>query len=165
MRETKKSLWMSKFGVKQIIIFILGMLTFAIGSWIISTFIFVERPYREGIIEDWDQICLWQDQDGIYVAISPKGCFSTTCTHPKLQASTAIVDLQNQKIQLDARFVLVKTSRFPLPCADNCLGGNVQFKLNNLIPNDYEVLFGDEKVGEVNIFSGRPTPKQCFEKT
>ena len=61
--------------------------------------------------------------------------------------------------------MLVKTSRFPLPCADNCLGGNVQFKLNNLIPNDYEVLFGDEKVGEVNIFSGRPTPKQCFEKT
>jgi hypothetical protein len=165
MSETKKNNWLPKYGVKKIFIFILGMLTFAVGFWILSTFIFVERPDKDGIIEDWDQICLWQDLDGIYIAISPKGCFSTTCTNPKLQASTAIVDLQNQKIQLDAHFVLIKTSRFPLPCAENCQGGNVQFKLNNLIPNDYEVLFGNEKVGEVNIFSGRPTPKQCFEKT
>ena len=164
MRETENSNRMSKYRVKQIIIFILGMLTFAVGSWIFSTFIFIDRPDREGIIEDWDQICIWQDQDGIYVTISPQGCFSTTCTETHLQTSTAIVDLQTQKIQLDARFVLAKTSRFPLPCAENCQGGNAQFKLDNLLPNDYEVSFGNEKVGVVNIFSGRVTPKQCFEK-
>ena len=78
MRETENSNRMSKYRVKQIIIFILGMLTFAVGSWIFSTFIFIDRPDREGIIEDWDQICIWQDQDGIYVTISPQGCFSTT---------------------------------------------------------------------------------------
>ena len=163
MRDTKKNKWISKYGVNRIIFFILGMLTFAIGSWFLSTFIFVERPVKEGIIEDWDQICLWQDTDGIYIVISPKGCYSSTCTRTQLQTSTAIVDLQNQEIQLDARFVLTNTSRFPLPCADNCLGGNTQFKLDNLIPNDYEVTFRSEKVGEVKIFSGRTTPRQCFE--
>ena len=164
MKEREKQNQMSKLRLKYILVFILGMLTFAAGSWIFSTFIFVERPNNEGIIEDWDEICFRQDPDGIYVTISPKGCYSTTCTSPKLQTSTAVVDLQNQKIQLDARFVLVKTSRFPLPCADNCLGGNLQFKLDNLLPNDYEVTFSNEKVGEVKIFSGRTTPRQCFEK-
>ena len=155
---------MSKFRTYYIIIFILGMLSFAIGSWLWSTFIFVERPVRGGIIEDWDRICFRQDPDGIYVTISPQGCYSTSCTSPKLQSSTAVIDLQNQKIRLDASFVLVKTSRFPLPCIENCLGGNVQFKLDQLIPNDYEVWFRQDKVGEVKIFSGRPTPLQCFEK-
>ena len=155
---------MSKFRLNQIIIFILGMMTFAIGSWFISTFIFVERPDKNSTIEDWDQICFRQDPDGIYVTISPQGCYSTSCTSPKLQSSTAVIDLQNQKIRLDASFLLVKTSRFPLPCIENCLGGNVQFKLDQLIPNDYEVWFRQDKVGEVKIFSGRPTPRQCFEK-
>lgn len=155
---------MLKHRANHVFIFILGMLTFAVGSWLLSTFIFVERPVKNGVIEDWDQICFRQDQDGIYVTISPKGCYSTSCTSPKLQASTAVIDLQNQKIQLDARFVLVKTSRFPLPCAENCLGGDVQFKLDQLIPNDYEVWFRQDKVGEVKIFSGRPTPLQCFKK-
>ena len=154
---------MSKYSAKQILIFILGMLTFAVGSWILSTFIFVERPSQEGIIQDWDQICFWQDQSGIYAVISPQGCFSTNCTETRSQTSTAIVDLQTQKIQLDARFVLAKTSSFPLPCAENCLGGNVQFKLDNLLPNDYEVSFGNLKIGVVNIFSGREIPRQCFE--
>ena len=152
------------FRGRSIFIFILGMLTFAVGYFILTTFIFVERPDQSGIIEDWDQICFWQDRDGIYVMISPKGCYSTSCTSPKLQTSTAIVDLQNQEIKLDGRFVIAKTSRFPLPCAENCLGGNVQFKLDQLIPNDYEVWFRDEKVGDLNVFSGRPTPRQCFEK-
>jgi hypothetical protein len=155
---------MLKHRASHVFIFILGMLTFAVGSWLWLTFIFVERPVKGGIIEDWDQICFRRDQDGIYVTISPQGCYSTTCTSPKLQASTAVIDLQNQKIQLDARFVLVKTSRFPLPCTENCLGGDVQFKLDQLIPNDYEVWFRKDKVGEVKIFSGRPTPRQCFEK-
>lgn len=155
---------MARLKGRTIIVFILGMLTFAIGSWFLSTFIFVERPVKDGIIEDWDQICFRQDQDGITVAISPQGCYSTSCTSAKLQTSSAVIDLQNQKIQLDARFVLVKTSRFPLPCIENCLGGNVQFKLDRLVPNDYEVWFRGVKVGQVKIFSGRPTPRQCFEK-
>ena len=155
---------MARLKGRNIIAFILGMLTFAIGSWFFSIFILVERPVKNGIIEDWDQICFRQDQDGITVAISPQGCYSTSCTSAKLQTSSAVIDLQNQKIQLDARFVLVKTSRFPLPCIENCLGGNVQFKLDRLVPNDYEVWFRGVKVGQVKIFSGRPTPRQCFEK-
>jgi hypothetical protein len=99
-------------------------------------------------------------------AVSPKGCFSTTCTRPTLQAGTAIFDRQERLIRLETRFVLVETSRFPLPCIENCAGGGtVQFKLGNLIPNDYEVWFREKKVGELKIFSGRPTPRQCFENT
>lgn len=157
---------MLKHRAKFAIIFILGMLTFAVGSFLLSTFIIVDRPTKDGIIEDWEQICFWPDVDGLYASISPKGCYSTSCTSPKLQAGTAIVDVQNQKIQLEARFILVTTSRFPLPCIDNCLGGGVvQFKLEPLLPNDYEVWFGNEKVGELMIFSGRPTPRQCFENS
>ena len=155
---------MLKFRARYAFIFILGMLTFAIGYWSLSTFVIAERPVQDGIIEDWDQICFWQDLDGIYTSISPKGCYSTSCTSAKFQTSTAVIDLQNQQIQLDARFGLVKTSRFPLPCTENCLGGNLQFKIEGLVPNDYEVWFRQDKVGEVKIFSGRPTPRQCFEK-
>ena len=149
---------------RSIFAFILGMLTFAVGYFFVSTFIIVERPMKDGIIEDWGQICFWSDLDGLYADISPKGCYSTSCTRTKLQTGTAVVDVQNRKVQLEARFVLVKTSRFPLPCIDNCEGGGiVQFKLDPLIPNDYEVWFKDEYVGELMIFSGRPTPRQCFE--
>lgn len=155
---------MTRLKARSILVFILGMMTFAIGSWFLSTFIFVERPAKGGIIEDWDQICFRQDPDGIYITISPQGCYSTSCTSPKLQTTTAIVDLQNQTIQLDAHFVLSAASRFPLPCIENCIGGDFQFRLDSLIPNDYQVLFRGDKVGEVRIFSGRPTPRQCFEK-
>jgi hypothetical protein len=155
---------MLKRRAKFVIVFILGMLTFAVGSFLVSTFIIVERPTKNGIIEDWEQICFWPDVDGLYASISPKGCYSTSCTLPKLQSGTAIVDIQSRKIQLDTRFLLVKTSRFPLPCIDNCSGGGtVQFKLEPLLPNDYEVWFQDERVGKLMIFSGRPTPRQCFE--
>ena len=156
---------MSKLRASHVCVFILGMLTFAIGYWLLTTFIFVERPDKNGIIEDWDEICFWPDEGGLYLSISPKGCFSTTCTSPKLQTGTAVVDLQNKKIELGSRFILVNTSRFPLPCIDNCSGGTLQFILEPLIPNDYEVWFNDEKVGNLNIFSGRPTPRQCFNKT
>jgi len=150
--------------LKKILVFFLGMTTFAIGSFIVSTFIFVERPTMDGIIEDWEQICFWPGESGIYAAVSPKGCYSSTCTRPTLRAGTAVVDEQDDKIQLETRFVLVETSRFPLPCIENCAGGGtVQFKLGDLTPNDYEVWFRDEKVGELMIFSGRPTPRQCFE--
>ena len=155
---------MMKFNVKTIIVFVLGMLTFALGAFIVNTFFLPTRPEEGGIIEDWEQICLWQDMDGIYLSVSPKGCYSTTCTQIKQQVGTATLDLQNQEIHLNARFVLLETSRFPLPCAQNCLGGgSVQFKLDQLIPNDYTLWFLDQKVGEVNIFSGRTTPRQCFK--
>lgn len=149
---------------RSIIVFILGMLTFAIGYFIVSTFIIVERPMKDGIIEDWGQICFWSHVGNLYADVSPKGCYSTTCTSSKLQAGTAVVDIQTRKIQLETRFILVKASRFPLPCIDNCEGGGiVQFKLDPLIPNDYEVWFRDKKVGTLTIFSGKPTPLQCFD--
>ena len=117
-----------------------------------------------GIIEEWERICFWPDTDGITAAVSPKGCYSTSCTRPKLQTGTAIVDKQAYKIHIKTRFVLVDTSRFPLPCSENCAGGGtVQLKLGDLIPNDYEVWFRDKKVGEIMIFSGKPTPRQCLE--
>jgi hypothetical protein len=148
---------------RYILMLILGMLTFAVGTFFVTTFILVERPVQEGAIENWDQICFWPDLDGIYLAISPRGCFSTSCTRPKLQTGTAIVDIQNREIQLEARFVLVRTSRFPLPCLENCSGGTVQFKLGPLLPNEYEVWFKGKRVGDLTVFSGRPTPRQCFE--
>ena len=151
-------------GLKTILVFILGMLTFAVGFFIVTTFIIVERPSMDGIVDDWEQICFWPDVGGVYAAVSPKGCYSTTCTRPTLQSGTAIVDLQEYKIQLETRFVLVETSRFPLPCIENCAGGGtVQFRLGDLIPNDYEVWFREIKVGELMIYSGRLTPRQCFE--
>jgi hypothetical protein len=155
---------MNRQRLKTISVFIFGMLTFAIGYFVVTIFILVERPSPEGIIEDWERICFRPDQGGIYATISPKGCYSSTCTRPMYQAGTAIVDVQDQKIQLESRFVLVEASRFPLPCTENCDGGgSVIFILDELLPNDYEVWFKDEKVGELDIFSGRPTQQQCFE--
>jgi hypothetical protein len=157
---------MLKSIAKSVLIFILGMITFAIGSFVVTNSWKPENPVQDGIIENWGQICFWPDVDGLYASVSPKGCYSTSCTHPKLQTGTAIVDVQNRKIQLDARFVLVNASRFPVPCTDNCNGGGtVQFKLEPLIPEKYEVWFKDEQVGELMIFSGRPTLRQCFENT
>ena len=151
---------------KSVLLFILGMLTFAVAAFIGNTFLKAEKPIQDGSIEDWGQICFWPDVDGLYASVSPQGCYSTSCTRPKLQTGTAIVDVQNRTIQFETHFVLVQTSRFPFPCVDNCSGGgSVQFKLDPVIPNDYEVWFGDLKVGEVNIISGRTTPRQCFENT
>lgn len=156
---------MSKLDTKSIIIFILGMVTFAIGALLVNIFIHVERPQESSIIEDWEQICLWQDVDGIYLSISPQGCYSSSCTQIKQQVGTAMLDLQNEEIFLDAHFVLLETTRFPLPCTDNCSGGGrVQFKFDQLVPNDYTLWFRDQKVGKVNIFSGKTTPRQCFNK-
>ncbi len=150
--------------MKNILLLILGMLIFAVGSFIVSTFIFVERPAKDGLIEDWEQICFWSDIGGLFASVSPKGCYSTSCTIPKLQAGTAIVDVQQSKIQIETSFVLVETSRYPLPCIENCAGGGtVQFHLGDLIPNDYAVWFRDDEVGRLMIYSGRPTPRQCME--
>jgi hypothetical protein len=152
-----------KFRINTIFIFALGMLTFPLAVFLINTFVFVTRPEQSGIIEDWEQICLWQDVDGIYLAVSPRGCYSTSCTQIKQQTGAALLDLQNQDIYLEAHFVLQETSRFPLPCTKDCYGGGrIQFKLDQLIPNDYTLWFSEERVGEIHIFSGRTTPQQCF---
>ncbi len=55
---------MARFRAKNILVFVLGMLTFAIGAWLGSTFLLPERPIKDGMIEDWDQICFWPDADG-----------------------------------------------------------------------------------------------------
>lgn len=152
--------------LKFISVFILGMLTFAIGYFIVSTFIIVERSTMDGIIEDWEQICFWPDEGGTQAAISPTGCYSTTCTRPTLKTGTAVVDLREYEIHLESRFVIVETSRFPLPCTKNCAGGGtVQFNLGYLIPNNYDVWFRDDYVGVLSVFSGLPTPRQCFDNS
>ena len=149
---------------KSILLFILGMLTFSLATFIVNIFWLPARPEKSGIVEDWEQICLRQDVDGIYLTVSPRGCYSTTCTQIKQQAGTAMLDLQNQEIHLGARFLLLETSRFPLPCTENCSGGGrVQFKFGQLTPNDYTIWFSEQKVGEVHIYSGRTIPHQCFE--
>jgi hypothetical protein len=155
---------MKNYSVKYILFFFLGMLAFGVVSFAVSHLILVERPTQDGIIEDWESICFWPDEDGIYVEVSPKGCFATTCTRPTLQTGTATIDLQNHTIQLETRFMIATTSRFPLPCIDNCSGGGtVQLNLGYLMPNIYEVWFRGQKVGEMNVFSGLPTPRQCFQ--
>ena len=155
---------MSRIQLKNLFIFVLGMLTFGVGSFVTKTFLFYERPDKNGIVENWEEICLWQDNDGITLSISPKGCYSSSCTQIKQQVGTATIDLQEQEIHLSARSVLREVSRFPLPCIDNCLGGgSILINLANLIPNDYTIWFMDQKVGEVMVFSGKPTPRQCFE--
>lgn len=159
---------MIRRNLKLVLVFILGMLTFAVGHFIVTTFIIVERPTLEGIIEDWEQICFWPDQDegGINSTVSPRGCFSTTCTSPVLKEGTATIDQQSYEIHLETRFVLAETSRFPFPCIDNCAGGGtVQFRLGDLIPNNYDIWFRDEKIGTLMVFSGRPTPRQCIDRT
>lgn len=149
---------------RSIWVFILGMLTFAVGWFIISTFMIVERPSPEGMIEDWGQICFWAHEGDMYATVSPKGCYSPTCTRPTLQEGTAVLDKKEYIIELETRFVIAETSRFPLPCVEDCAGGGqVNFNLGALIPNAYEVRFRDEKVGQMQVYSGRPTPRQCFE--
>lgn len=153
-----------KTRVKYLIFFILGMLAFAGGTFILKTFIFPTRPEKGTTVEDWGEICLWQDVNGINLSVRPFGCFSTTCTEIREQTGTVFVDTQMQEIHLTSRFILRETSRFPLPCIDNCLGaGIVLFNLSDLLPNNYTLWFKDQEVGEVMVFSGRETPRQCFE--
>lgn len=156
---------MNRGRFRTILVFISGMVTFAISYFIITTFINPKRPTMEGVIENWGKICFWYDDAGsITAAVSPEGCYSTTCTLPIQQVGSAIVNERDFTIALETRFVLEETSRFPLPCIENCEGGgSVIFDLGGLAVGDYEVRFRDKKVGELLIFSGRPTPRQCFE--
>ncbi len=157
---------MKRLNRNVILAFCAGMLVFAAGSFVLSTFIFPQRPSAGGIVEDWGRICIWPDVSGIYAAVSPQGCYSSTCTAPKLQTGVAIVDSQAHRIRFETRFVLSEASQLPLPCSEDCAGGgSVDFNLGELLPNDYEVWFRAEYVGQLLIFSGRPTPRQCFENS
>ncbi len=150
--------------LKSVVLFISGLFIGAVGVYFIKTFLPLNRPEKASIVEDWGKICLWQDVDGIYLTVSPRGCYSPTCTQTVQQMGTAVLDLKNQTIQLTARFVLQTTSRFPLPCVESCAGGgNVLFKFDQLIPNTYTLWFLDQEVGEVDVFSGRMTSRQCFQ--
>jgi hypothetical protein len=47
---------------------------------------------------------------------------------------------------------------------ENCSGGGtVNFELGQMNVGQYQVWYGDEIVGEFNVYSGLPTPRQCFE--
>jgi hypothetical protein len=146
-------------------IFLLGMLTFAVGYLVFNITVGIRRPTQAGIVEDYSSICFWYDERGsMQASISPQGCYSPTCTHQVSQTGSAVIDQDKFQIHLESRFVLAKTSRFLLPCIENCFGGGtVNFDLGELQVGKYEVWFRDEMAGELNVFSGLPTPRQCLE--
>ncbi len=150
---------------KYILVFILGMLTLAIGYFLLSVFGGFRRPSPAGIDDDYGSICFWYDDQGsMQASVSPKGCYSTTCTRQVSQTGSAVLDQDSFQIFIDARFVLAETSRWPLPCTENCSGGGtVYFELGPLKVGQYEVWYGDEIAGKLNVYSGLPTPRQCIE--
>jgi hypothetical protein len=156
---------MRKTGWKYMLVFIFGMITFAVGYFLLNVFVGFRRPTPLGTVEDFETICFWYDDQGsIQASISPKGCYSTTCTRQVSKTGSAVLDQDSFKISLNASFVLAETSRFPLPCIENCAGGGmVNLNLGELQVGQYEVWFKDEIVGEFNIYSGLPTPRQCIE--
>ena len=157
---------MKRQTLTYILVFILGMVVFAVGYFLVKTFLFPERPQPAAVIEDWGKICFWPGEQGMLADVAPNGCYSSTCTWPRVQAGSAVVDIQEARIDLKARFVLEEPSPFLLPCSEDCAGGGtVQFQLGALLPNRYTVWFCGQPVGEVNVYSGRPTPRQCFENT
>ena len=156
---------MRKTGWKYMLVFIFGMLTFAVGYFLLNVFVGFRRPTPLGTVEIYETICFWYDDQGsIQASISPKGCYSTTCTRQISKTGSAVLDQDSFKISLNASFVLAKTSRSPLPCIENCAGGGmVNLNLGELQVGQYEVWFRDEIAGEFNISSGLPTPRQCIE--
>ena len=152
---------------KYILVFALGMLTLASGYLLLSVFGGLRRPTPAVIVEDYGSICFWYDDQGsIQASVSPKGCFSTTCTRRVSQAGSTVINQDQFQIFIKSRFVLAETSRFPLPCTENCSGGGtVHFDLGSLQVGQYKVFYGDEIAGELNVFSGLPTPRQCINNT
>ncbi len=149
---------------KTLIAFVLGMLTFAVGAVLYTVFLNMRRPQPVITIENRGQICFRIDDDGDMIAsVSPEGCYSTSCTRQVQKVGKAIIDRQDFEIWVETSFVLAETSRFPLPCIDNCSGGGtIDFNLGMLDVGDYSVWLGDENFGQLMVFSGRPTPQQCL---
>ena len=156
---------MRQSGRKFIPVFFLGMLTLAVIYFLFNVLGGFRRPTPQGIVEDYDSICFWYDDQGsLQASVSPAGCYSTTCTRQVSQAGSAVIDQDSFQIRLEARFELGETSRFQLPCTENCsVGGTLIFDLGPLQVGQYEVWFGDEEAGEFYVFSGLPTPRQCIE--
>lgn len=156
---------MKRVGRKYVLLFVLGMLTVTIGYILFSVFQGFSRPTPMGIVEDYGSICFWYDEQGsIQASVSPRGCYSTTCTRQVLQSGSAVLNQDRFQIQIESRFILVETSRFLLPCTENCSGGGtVNFDLGELQVGKYRIWFGDDEVGELNVFSGLPTPRQCID--
>lgn len=125
----------------------------------------IRKPTPMELVEDYGMICFWIDDQGkMQSSVSPKGCFSPTCTRIVSQSGSAVVDGLRKEINFVTSFSLVETSRFPLPCVENCSGGGmIQLDLGELSVGTYGIFFRGDRVGELNIFSGLPTPRQCFE--
>ncbi len=156
---------MKRVGWKYVLMFGSGMLTISIGYILFSVFQGFSRPTPTGIFEDFGSICFWYDDQGrMQAEVSPLGCYSTTCTRQVSKSGSAVVDQDQYQIFIDARFVVADTSRFQLPCTENCSGGGtVHFDLGQLQVGQYEVWYGDDIAGELNVYSGLPTPRQCIE--
>lgn len=152
---------------KYLLVFFLGMFVLILGYILTTIFGGFRRPTQSGIIEDYQAICFWYDDVGsMQASVSPSGCYSTTCTRQVSKEGSVVVDQDNFRISIDTQFVLADTSRFPLPCTDNCSGGGtVNFDIGALQVGQYEVWYADEKAGELRIYSGFPTPRQCFESS
>jgi hypothetical protein len=151
---------------KNIICFVVGMLTFGVVAILYSIFIGVKTPEPGIIVENRGEICFRVDENGNMIAsVSPEGCFSTTCTRQVQQVGKVVIDDRDFELRFETRFVLAEASRFPLPCIDNCSGGGrIDFNLGMLEVGDYFVWHGEERVGKLMVFSGLPTPQQCFSK-
>jgi hypothetical protein len=149
---------------KTVVVFVLGMLTFAVGAVLYTVFLNVRRPEPAIIVENRGEICFQVDDVGEMIAsVSPEGCFSPGCTHQIQTVGRVTVDRWGFELNFETRFVLAETSRFPFPCIDDCFGGGtINFNLGMLDVGDYSVWLGDENVGNLMVFSGLPTPRQCL---
>jgi hypothetical protein len=149
---------------KTVVVFVLGMLTFAVGAVLYTVFLNPRRPQPVMTIENRGEICFQVDDIGdMIVSVSPEGCFSPGCTRQVQKVGKVVVDRWDFKLNFETSFVLAETSRFPFPCIDDCYGGGtIVFNLGMLDVGDYSVWLGDENIGKLMVFSGRPTPRQCL---
>lgn len=156
---------MKRTWFKNLMIFLLGMLTLAIGAVLFTVFGFGRRPSPAGSVENRGEICFQPGDTGhMLVRVNPEGCFSPNCSRPTLLEGTAILDRDRWELRFDTHFVIAETSRFPFPCSEDCTGGHtIHFDLGVLDVGDYAVWVGDERVGDLMVFSGLPTPDQCFQ--
>ena len=124
----------------------------------------MKKPEPGVTIENRGEICFKAGDNGNMTAsVSPEGCFSTTCTRQVQKVGIVTMDQGDFELKFETRFVLAEASRFPLPCIDNCVGGGtIDFDLGMLEVGDYSVWHGEERVGTLMVFSGLPTPWQCF---
>lgn len=156
---------MKRIYFKYALVFLLGMFTMTIGYLVLVVFGGIRKPTPLEVVEDYGMICFWSDDQGhMQASVSPKGCFSPSCTRAVSQDGSAVVDKQRFEINFVTNFSLVETTRFLLPCVENCSGGGtIQVNLGELPVGQYDIFFRDHRVGGLNIFSGLPTPRQCIE--